>query len=318
MGEGRLHELPDQRALAAQCTRFSHTLMRPAELPKVLARAFAVFDSARPGPVHIELPLDVITAPAEFRAPWPRSVPPVAATQAVAQLAARLQAAQRPCLLCGGGAVGAATELRELAERLAMPVVTTVNGKGILPRGHPLSVGGSPSVGAVRELLAASDCVLAVGTEFGETDYDMLFAGALPDLAWLARIDIDAQQLCRNVAADLPVCGDRAGPAVSACSAGAQLPAASARRRWTERSAAQGPRAPGPHRDVRRGATCQRRHAVAFFERLQRALPDLLLVGDSTLPCYYAVWQYEAQAPRRYFHSAPPEAARSGSRFPRR
>jgi acetolactate synthase-1/2/3 large subunit len=294
MGEGRLHELPDQRALAAQCTRFSHTLMRPAELPKVLARAFAVFDSARPGPVHIELPLDVITAPAEFRAPWPRSVPPVAATQAVAQLAARLQAAQRPCLLCGGGAVGAATELRELAERLAMPVVTTVNGKGILPRGHPLSVGGSPSVGAVRELLAASDCVLAVGTEFGETDYDMLFAGALPDLAWLARIDIDAQQLCRNVAADLPVCGAAQGSIAALLAA---LPAA--------------PRAATAAAErVRRVRTalCAEEHyhadIQAFFGCLQRALPEALLVGDSTLPCYYAVWQYEAQAPRRYFHSA--------------
>ena len=65
LGEGRLHELPSQRNLMAGLTAFSHTLLRPDELPEVLARAFAVFDAARPRPVHIELPLDVITAPAD-------------------------------------------------------------------------------------------------------------------------------------------------------------------------------------------------------------------------------------------------------------
>ena len=65
LGEGRLHELPDQSALVAGVSAFSHRLLRPAELPSVIARAFAVFDGARPRPVHIELPLDVITAPAD-------------------------------------------------------------------------------------------------------------------------------------------------------------------------------------------------------------------------------------------------------------
>ena len=65
LGEGRLHELPSQRGLMEGLTAFSHTLLWPDELPHVLARAFAVFDSGRPRPVHIELPLDVITADAD-------------------------------------------------------------------------------------------------------------------------------------------------------------------------------------------------------------------------------------------------------------
>ena len=64
LGQGRLHELPSQRQLVSGVSVFSHTVARPNEIDAVLARAFAVFDSARPGPVHIELPLDVITAPA--------------------------------------------------------------------------------------------------------------------------------------------------------------------------------------------------------------------------------------------------------------
>src|SRR5579862_5833323 len=60
MGGGRLHELPSQRALVAGVSVFSQTLMRPEELPELLRRAFTVFSSARPRPVHIEIPLDVI------------------------------------------------------------------------------------------------------------------------------------------------------------------------------------------------------------------------------------------------------------------
>ncbi|NPY60484.1 hypothetical protein DZ967_016660, partial [Pseudomonas aeruginosa] len=73
-GNGYLHEMPNQRNLVGNVCAFSHTLMSAEELPAVLARAFAVFDSERPRPVHIELPLDVITAPAEHLALRPRTV----------------------------------------------------------------------------------------------------------------------------------------------------------------------------------------------------------------------------------------------------
>src|SRR5690606_5185287 len=63
-GQGRLHELPSQRDVVAGVSAFSHSLTAAEELPEVLARAFAVFNSARPRPVHIEIPLDIITAPA--------------------------------------------------------------------------------------------------------------------------------------------------------------------------------------------------------------------------------------------------------------
>ncbi|MGA9661858.1 MAG: thiamine pyrophosphate-binding protein, partial [Pseudomonas alloputida] len=68
-GRGKLHELPNQAALVSGVAAFSHTLMSAADLPQVLARAFAVFDSARPRPVHIEIPLDVLVEPADFLLP---------------------------------------------------------------------------------------------------------------------------------------------------------------------------------------------------------------------------------------------------------
>ncbi len=294
MGEGHLHELPNQSALASQCSRFSHTLMRPDELPRVLARAFAVFGSERPGPVHIEIPLDVISADASHVPPqcWPPCMPASASADAITAARDVLMAADQPCVIVGGGAVGAGAQLCAVAEALNAPVVNTVNAKGLMPQGHPLAVGGSPSLPAVRQLLAQSDVILAVGTEFGETDYDMLFLGDLSLRARLVRIDIDARQLCRNVRPDVAICGDAA---LSLRALSAALPGA-------------GKAGPCARVVETRAAIRAEPHYhtqfQAFFDVLQASLPGLVLVGDSTLPTYYAVWQYEPAEARAYFHSA--------------
>jgi acetolactate synthase-1/2/3 large subunit len=293
MGEGRLHELPDQRALAAQCTRFSHTLMDPHELPKVLARAFAVFNSERPGPVHIELPLDVITADASDVdcTPWPVPGRPGPDPAAVTAAAAMLSAAQQPVLILGGGAVAAGDAVRVVADKLDAPVCNTVNAKGVLPISHPLAVGSSPSLTAVRQALAEADVLLAVGTEWGETDYDMLFLGGIDLAGKLIRVDIDAQQLARN---QQPALGIVSDAAIFLEALAGQLVATDrggAARAAEIRAAVAGEGHFHPEFE-------------ALFSTLQSALPGLLLVGDSTLPTYYTVWQYETNSPRSYFHSA--------------
>ncbi len=87
-GQGRLHEMPHQRETLAGVSVFSHTLHDPEALPEVLARAFAIFDSARPGPVHIEIPLDVMGAPVSDAPVTPtRSYPPAPAPEALRQAA---------------------------------------------------------------------------------------------------------------------------------------------------------------------------------------------------------------------------------------
>jgi acetolactate synthase-1/2/3 large subunit len=299
MGEGRLHELPDQRALASQCSRFSHTLMRADELPKVLARAFAVFNSQRPGPVHIELPLDVITAAADHvsSVPWPLPSRPGPDPKLIQLAAEKLLAAARPLLIVGGGAIAASDDIAALAERLDTPVLNTVNAKGVLASSHPLAVGGSPSLGVIREELAQADVVLAIGTEFGETDYDMLFVGELNIPGELIRIDIDAQQLTRNIRPSLALAGDASLCVQALLSTLAQaLPDAIGDKAGAARTQAM------------RAAISGEQHYHAdfslLFDTIRQALPGLVLVGDSTLPTYYAVWQYETELPRSYFHSA--------------
>jgi acetolactate synthase-1/2/3 large subunit len=293
LGEGRLHELPGQRELVQGVSVFSHTLLRADELPQVVARAFGVFASERPGPVHIELPLDVITAPADHLdlRPWPLPSPPAPDPHAVQRAAETLAKAQRPLIALGGGAVNAGPAVAALAERLGAPVVNTVNAKGVVPASHPLSVGGSGSCPAVRKAFHDADAVLALGTEFAETDYDFFFEGALEIGGELIRVDIDARQLSRNLRADIPIAGDAALTAAALLSA---LPPGAPRQDGATRA-----------RRLRTDVIALRDpDYAAFFHCLREALPEVLIVGDSTQPTYHAWLYYETERPRRYFHSA--------------
>ncbi len=292
MGEGRLHELHSQRAVFAGLSRFSHTLMRPDELPRVLARAFGLFASSRPGPVHIEIPTDVITLPADHLdlRPWPLPSAPAPAPAALDRAVALLRDARRPLVIVGGGALAAAPVLAALVERLDAPLLNTVNAKGLLPASHPLAVGGSVSSVPVREALQDADVVLALGTELAETDCDFHFAGDLGVSGALIRVDIDPAQLARQLRPALAICADVAQ------FVGALLP-----------RLAEAPERGGGERARRlRQALLEERDAAyaRFFETLQSALPDLVLVGDSCQPVYRAWLQYECERPRSYFHSA--------------
>ncbi len=294
MGEGFLHELPNQSNLIASISLFSHRVSHVDQLPKVLARAFAVFASERPGPVHIELPIDVITTQADHLdvEPFPLATAPAPAPAAVAAAAELLKNAKRPLVAIGGGAVKASTEVIAVAEKLNAPVINTVNAKGVIPYGHPLAVGGSGSCDIIRQELKEADVILAVGTEFGETDYDYFFAGPVQVGGKLIRVDIDPRQLTRNVKPVLAICSDAA---YALAAINASLPAAVATvAEGTERSQAL--------RDGVRSIANPR--YAAFFAALNEALPEVIIVGDSTQPTYYAWLCYETEAPRRYFHSA--------------
>ena len=294
MGEGRLHEMPAQRNLISGVARFSHTLLRADELPSVLARAFTVFKAERPGPVHIEIPIDVITSAADHLDREAFSLPSAAgpSVEAIEECVALMVAAKRPLLAIGGGAKNSSVELKKLAETLDAPVVNTVNAKGVLPYSHALAIGGSGSCPAVREALNSADLVVAIGTEFGETDYNFFFEGAIQLTGKLIRIDIDAVQLTRNVRADLAICSD-AGQAMTMLNKSlSKYDLASgqgAERALQVREKLVATRDPG-YRD--------------FFKTIRSALPEVIIAGDSTQPVYYAWLHYETELARSYFHSA--------------
>ena len=107
----------------------------------------------------------------------------------------------------------AEAQLQKLAESLDAPVIQTVNARGAM-HGHRLCVPASPSLTSVRNLIAAADQILAIGTELGPTDYDVYAKGGVPDLSDMIRIDICADQLARHPA-KMPIKAD-AGPMMAA------------------------------------------------------------------------------------------------------
>ena len=292
MGEGRLHELPNQHGLTSQVCRFSHTLLSADNLPKVLAQAFSVFSSQRPGPVHIEIPLDVLAADASHveTSAWPLPQPPAPHPQAVTEAAALLNSARRPLMVLGGGAKQAGKAAAALAEKLSMPVVNTCNAKGVMAATHPLWTGSTPSHPAVRkEMEQSADVVLVVGSELAETDYDFFFLGDVAMQGKVIRVDIDAAQLLRNHRADVAVYAE-ASLALDAIAE--QVDAVSPEngfQRVTELKEAL--------------ADLNKPQYQAFFNVIDEVLGDCVIVGDSTQPAYYAQAYYETKAPGRYFHS---------------
>lgn len=291
LGEGRLHETRNLQAAMAECSVWSHTLARVDELPRVLARAFAIFHSERPGPVHLSLPLDVILSTADHVAatPWPLPGRSAADPLLLTEAARRLNGARRPVIALGGGAVGAADACRRLAETLDAPVTVTHNARGILPPDHPLLVASSPSFAGVRQLYRDADVVLALGTELSETDYDFFFDGGFGIDGELIRIDIDAAQLCRNARPTLAIKAD------SALALGELVPRL---QRQSHDGAAR-------VREVL--AAVQPDHHPEyqdFLDCITTALPDLALLADSTQPAYFAAGQFHPARPRSFASAA--------------
>jgi acetolactate synthase I/II/III large subunit len=263
-GDGWLHELPNQQALARELCAFSHTINSPDELPFVIARAFAIFDGGRPRPVHIELPINVALAEAgHLPVPHPvqRLSKPGGSKASLTKAASLLNGAKRPVILVGGGAVVAAKHVRLLAETLDAPVVMTTNGRGILPPIHPLAVSISASMPVTRSLIEASDVVLAVGTEFGPTDYDMYEDGAFAIPGCLIRIDIDPLQIMRVRLPEIGIIGD-----ATECLEFLSKVAEPANRNGAQRAAEVANNAYGSISPVMRGD-------IALLECIREALP---------------------------------------------
>ena len=295
-GLGHLHELPDQIGLARTVALWSHTLTDPANLGDVLAKAFTVMTGARPGPVHIEIPTDIMKLPATGQAfKMPETSAPRATSSDIADAAARCAKAQNPVMLIGGGAVRFVDDIRTLAEALDAPVVSTINARGIMA-GYDLDVPASPSLSSVRDLLAASDLVLALGTELGPTDCDMNGDGGFALPANLIRVDIDEDQLKRGAPAALAIKADL----------GAFLADLTASMKTSVSDGhGDGQKRARETRDlalVEIGETY--RGQMQLVQDIWNVLPEATIVGDSTQLVYAGNMYVEAPRPASWFNSA--------------
>ncbi len=205
---GTIHDLPDQQAFMSTITAFSVTIHDPADVAAALDRAWEVFNSGRPRPVHIEIPTDVLAMDAVTQSRPPRQKAPLEPSPLlIRQAAEALSEAQKPFILIGGGATDAGAQVQALAEQLGSPIGSTINAKGTVSDDHPLCLGATLTFEPVASLLRESDVVVAIGTEFTELDHWAL-AEPLHFEGRLIRVDIDEEQLTRKFTPDIALLGD--------------------------------------------------------------------------------------------------------------
>ncbi len=205
-------------------------------------------------------------------------------------------------LLYGGGCSTVDGDAQKLAELIDAPTFLTVNAKGLLPPAHPLSLGSNQSLAPSRELIAEADVVLAIGTELGETDYDVVFDEGFVINGTLIRIDCDAGQLQRPFRADIAVLGD-AQMAISGLCERLQ-------EQGSGKESSQGLSHQAQQRvkKVKQALIDQMPASFAGQNALLKLIRDnvenVIIVGDSTQPVYSGNHGFEALAPRKWFNSS--------------
>ncbi|MBF6556713.1 MAG: acetolactate synthase large subunit [Acidimicrobiales bacterium] len=198
-------------------TKHNWLITDGADIPRVVAEAFHVATTGRPGPVLIDVPKDVAIKPMEWYHPGPSDLDlpgyhpltegdPVLVRQAVEMLLA----AERPVIYAGGGILKArgAEALRELAERTGIPVVTTLMARGCFPDSHPLCLGMPGMHGNYTAVTAMqrSDLLIALGSRFDDRVTGRIDAFA-PE-AKIIHVDIDPAELHKVRHADVAIAGD--------------------------------------------------------------------------------------------------------------
>ena len=206
----------DITGITLPVTKHNYLVMDVRDIAPVIKEAFYIARTGRPGPVLIDVPKDVLAGDkVEFE--WPESInlpgyepPGEPEPRQVAAAAQLINQAERPVILAGHGVLisRAWDELRTLAEKAQIPVITTLLGIGSLPTDHVLHMGMPGMHGMAYASLAIdrSDLVIALGARF-----DDRVTGRLSDFAPGAKIihfDVDPSEFNKNVVADVPVLGD--------------------------------------------------------------------------------------------------------------
>jgi thiamine pyrophosphate-dependent acetolactate synthase large subunit-like protein len=290
---GVLHELRNQQLLASGIFGVTRAARSATDVRDHLRACLASLRSGRTRPAYLEVPLDLLAETTTLVAERfsPPSPPPMPAARQVAIAIENLGRAERPLLIVGGGACGAANEVLELVECLDAYVASTAAGKGIVPEDHPANLGASLPYAPTQALAAAADVILAIGTELSETD---IYTGfRLPRGGRMIRVDVDPAKLADAYAAEVPIWGD------ARLTAGAIRRGLETRRGWRS---AQGP-ASAVRATIEAQFTPQMRSLQRAIAALQAGLPDDAIVfSDMTQIAYFGNYAFRSDAPGRWHH----------------
>jgi acetolactate synthase-1/2/3 large subunit len=298
----QLHDM-DQHALLAPITKARWRIGRHADVVPVLHEAYRVATTGEPGPVFVEIPVDLQLMPGEAGerpafapAPAPRCTAPAGEIERAAGI---LRAARHPAIFCGWGAVDATAELIAIAELLGAPVSTTLQGLSAFPGNHRLHAGfalGPAAVPAVENAFRECDALLAVGTRFAEIPTGSY--GWTPP-ADLVHVDINP----RVFGANYPAAAALEGDARAVLAALRDALGSTASRARADAVAAAIAKDKAAYRgewlahDPKGRVNPQR-----FFEALRARLPDDgIVVADDGNHTFLVAELMPIHAPRAYF-----------------
>ena len=206
-GVGTLHEITEQETIFRNVTKGVFAVRAKSEAQDLTRRALATALLGRPGPVYLEIPTDLLNQEVEEESPlvmdpFPKTPPPPNLEKAITLMGE----AQNPLVLVGTAALraGLSKDIIGIAEALTAPVLFTPNARGLIPDDHPLALGNAARRGVIREAVATSDLVLAMGTRLREVDTKR--RGLL--LPRLIHVDWDDQWIDKNFPAEIELTGD--------------------------------------------------------------------------------------------------------------
>ena len=294
---GNLHDLKNQMAVMEAVTQWNQRVLDPGNAPAATAEGLRRLTNGRTRPVHIELPIDVmdercedVTIPSvssERIAPDPAAIE--AAADAIAE-------SNRVIIYVGGGAVAspAPEAIIAIAERLSAPIVSSVMGKGAVPDDHPLKLAviWDRSDPMASSFFEEADTILVIGSKLGAQATDMF---ELPLPQRIIRIDIDPDEMNRNVTPEVPVLADAALATI-------ELAATLAERKIHLHSFSKERIASARDYLMMNGFGADRDD---YIQAIRRAVPrDGITVWDMTMMSYVACYRYPVLEPRTFMFPA--------------
>ncbi|HIF9239907.1 TPA: acetolactate synthase 3 large subunit [Photobacterium damselae] len=206
----------DMVGISRPVVKHSFLVTKPEDIPTIIKKAFYLAATGRPGPVVVDIPKDMLNPQERYPYHYPETIalrsynPTTNGHKGQIKRGLKaLLAAQRPALYVGGGAImsGCSAQLLELAERLNLPVVSTLMGLGAFPGDHPNSVGmlGMHGTYEANMTMHNSDLIFGVGVRFDDRTTNNL-AKYCPN-ATILHIDIDPSSISKTVNADIPIVG---------------------------------------------------------------------------------------------------------------
>jgi thiamine pyrophosphate-dependent acetolactate synthase large subunit-like protein len=293
-GLGALHEVPNQIDCFKPVSRWAETISEGRDIPAAVEHAFHLFRTARPGPISLSLPTDLLVGKSEGRRESFHAGRPACDARLIEDAARRLRAAKRPLIVAGGGviAAGASGELAALAHRLGAPVITSVMGRGAIPETDPLWLGVLPNYRSTQAALESADVILAVGCRFAHRSTKGL----------LLKLDFKPEQALIHIDIDPLVIGLMHEPAVSIVgdardglrglmdSLGKGKPAAEWDPAWIR-----------VQREIRWPRYTE--PTDRLIQILRQALePSAIVVNDQTGLNYWMEWHFPVLEPRTFLY----------------